>query len=305
MFIFGGRDRVANFQDIHAFDFESRAWRRIECEGIEGRFFCSAVLMDSRMHVFGGRNIHSFAFNDTLRYDIHDARDESLLEDMQLLVGDPEFADVVFVMPDDDSPDADGAAAALAVEEPEGDCVAARPRTHSKVPPPAHLEIPPHLASCKRIFAHREIVARRSPALAIMLGSGMLEGRTGVVPLRDTTAAAVRGLLVYLYTDAVLETNPRELARLLALANQWQLAHLKYECQRLLVRGISLHNSLDLLKLSHQLDATLLFDACRSFINKNLAVIPPAQWDSLPVVLAAAVQYVASPPPPRKEPRGP
>ena len=30
MYVFGGRDRVSNFQDLHSFNFETRTWRKIE-----------------------------------------------------------------------------------------------------------------------------------------------------------------------------------------------------------------------------------------------------------------------------------
>lgn len=128
-----------------------------------------------------------------------------------------------------------------------------------------------------------------------MLGAGMQEGRTGVITMGETTAAVVRALLTYLYTDAVLVSNEKDLAGLLAAANQWQLPHLKHQVQLRLVRCLALSNAIDMLQLSHTLDAAVLFDACRSFISKNLSLISKSDWDALPRSLANAVQFVTSP----------
>lgn len=92
---------MSNFSDVYSFSFDTRIWRKIECEGIEGRFFCAAVALDEWMYLFGGRNIHSFAFNDLARFGLKEARDESVVEDLQNMVGDPEFADIAFVVLDD------------------------------------------------------------------------------------------------------------------------------------------------------------------------------------------------------------
>ncbi len=304
MIVFGGRDRVANFQDVHSFCFETRLWRRIDCEGIEGRFFCSAVVSDAWMYVFGGRNIHSFSFNDTLRYGVKDVRDESMVDDLRQLVGDAELADVVFVMPDDVS---DGGADLLRDGESTTTTTAA---TSVSLPVISHdsvggnaaatpqqplLQLPPHLISCKRIYAHRNIVCKRCPALAAMLSSSMLEGRTGVVTMRETLAPVMQALLLYLYTDAVLVSSVEHLSGLLSLANQWQLPHLKHQCQLRLVRCVNLHNAIVLLQFANQLDATLLYDASRAFVSKNLSLLPPGEWDTLPPGLATAVKYAASP----------
>lgn len=277
MFVFGGRDRVSNFQDLHSFDFETRVWRRLECDGIDGRFFCAAAVHDGEraaMYVFGGRNIHSFAFNDTLRVSLSEDEVAPDGADLQALVGDPEFANVVFVMPDDPAlAEVDGAP----LECPG-------------------IAIPPELRGARRIFAHREIVCNRSPALAVMLASPMQEGRTGVVALRGTTARAVRALLVYLYTD-LLVAETEELRSVLELANQWQLAHLKHICQERMALNLSLSTAVATLALAQDLDAALLFEACRTFIHKNARVLAAelGQLGAANPSLHASVLALASP----------
>ncbi len=269
MFVFGGRDRVSNFQDFFCFDFDSRVWKKIECGGIDARFFCTGAVVEDCFFVFGGRNIHSFAFNDLQRVRLGEESAADSAADLQALVGDPEFADVVFVVPDD-------------LEEEGG-----APRPEGPIPVPAEY------ARCKRIYAHRDIVSNRSAALATMLRSDMQEGRTGVIALHGVSASAVRAMLVFLYTDLLLACD--NVMAVLALANQWQLFYLKQLCQERMVQFVSLENVTEMFVRSHELDAPFLYEACRVFMHKNARLLE-AQIGQLSPVLQASVAALASPP---------
>jgi hypothetical protein len=268
MYIFGGRDRVGNFQDLNCFNFETRNWRRVEIDGIDARFFSSLSVFENMAFVFGGRNIHSFAFNDTLRVCLNDDGNEN--GDLIALIGDPSLADVVFVMPADET-DEEQLAGSIA--------------------------IPEEFAKSRRIFAHKSIVCCRSPTLSVMLGSQMKEGQSGVVAMRGVTAKMVRALLVYLYADRLCVNDADSLMALLALANQWQLFHLKQICQERMANYISLENVSVTLAASHQLDASHLFLVCRAFMHKNAKLL---NLDNLSPELQASVLSLASPPRPRR-----
>lgn len=273
MYVFGGRDRVSNFQDLHSFDFETRTWRKIDCQGIEGRFFSAGTMYsDKYVYLYGGRNIHSFAFNDTLQLCLYDG-DDAMETDLQPLVGDPEFADIVFVMPNDPI-----------TSEDRGKVM----KESSSIP------IPKEFDSCHRVYAHACIIRHRSSALATMLTVDMQEGRTGVVAMRDTSAACVHAMLVYLYTDRI-RCNESDLMQLMALANQWQLFYLKLLCQEKMMHFITLENCTKTLELSHQLDAPILFETCRQFIFKNMPLLDD-QMQTLDSQLIASVKSLASPP---------
>ncbi len=268
MFVFGGRDRVSNFQDLFSFDFDSRVWRKIECSGVDSRFFCSGAALGDCMYVCGGRNIHSFAFNDVLRVHLgEDGAAENGAADLQVLVGDSKLADVVFVMPDE---------------------IALSPQSIV-----SSIAIPAEMASCERIYAHRDIVCNRSAAFATMLQSDMQEGRTGVIALRGTRSAAVRAMLVYLYTD--LLTPSYDVMQVMALANQWQLFHLKHLCQERMMRFLSLENVAETFVRAHELDASFLYEACRVFMHKNSRLLE-AQIGDLSPVLQASISALSSPP---------
>lgn len=279
MYVFGGRDRVSHFQDLYCFSFDTRMWHRVECDGIDGRFFCSGVVHDSWLYVFGGRNVHNFSFHDTWKVSLKEAtedrRDDSIVDDMQALVGDVEFADMVFVTPDDMAPD-------------------------DEVQPVSKIvQVPDEWSKCRRVFAHRCIISARSSALDVMLKANMREGITGVVAMRGTSCKAVYAFIVYLYTDTVVPGLELEhLMSLLGLADQWQLFHLKQLCQERMSQYISLENAVKLFVKAQELDAQVLFEACRMFIHKNSRLLPEIAM--LSPVLAATVSAVESPPPTRR-----
>lgn len=88
MYIIGGRDRVSNFSDCFCLNFETNVWKKIDCEGVDGRFFSSVIIFNDSLYVFGGRNIHSFCFNDTLKHSLKDwdmSVDDSLVRAFQII----------------------------------------------------------------------------------------------------------------------------------------------------------------------------------------------------------------------------
>lgn len=281
MFVFGGRDRVGNFQDLYCFNFDSRVWRRVETSGVDGRFFSSLSVLEEQMFIFGGRNIHSFAFNDVLRASVAVScgateRRASLLQQL----GSPEFADVVFAAPDDPIGD-----------DAERSVVASQLASCG-----TRFVLGSDLASARLVFAHRAVVCGRCPVLATMLSSDMRESRTGVVAMRGVTARQIRALLGYLYTDQVLvekDEGEEDVLALLALSNQWQLSHLKVLCQQHMSSFVSLQNVTRFLLAAHQLDAPLLFASCRAFVAKHERLLDVA---ALPAHLQASVAAVSSPP---------
>jgi hypothetical protein len=222
-------------------------WQKIDCVGLDGRFFCSGVIgRESSMFIFGGRNIHSFAFGDVLTVKLKHCNPRAGLRN---LVGDAEFADIVFIMPDDSDEEEEDAKAMVC----------------------SNLEIPEDLKNAKRIFAHRNIICERSAAFRTMLSMSMQEGRTGVILMRETTKKIMTGLLVYLYTDVLEESV--DFIGLLELANQWQLFHLKGLCEEKMIEYLSLDNAVQVCMKSYKMDCHNLYESSKQFIQKNQIVL--------------------------------
>ncbi len=259
---------MGNFQDLTCFNFENRSWRKQDALGVDARFFSSLSVYEKSIFVFGGRNIHSFAFNDVLRAKVAEAADEEERgAELAAMMESGELADLVFVTPDD-------------VAGPD-EVLAVGP-----------ILVPKEFSRARRVFAHRAVVCTRCATLATMLSSEMRE-RSGVVALAGTTLAQVHALLVYLYTDSVCVNNGNDLMGLLGLANMYQLPHLKHLCQQRMEQYLTLDNVMTTLEASSRLDASSLFSVCRSFIARNTNLL---NVQMLPPELQASISAVHSPP---------
>lgn len=87
----------------------------------------------------------------------------------------------------------------------------------------------------EEVLAHRALLAGRSDYFRTMLSSGFREGGAGAkVDVEDTTAAAFRAVLRYLYTEAVdLEgAEPRHVVEIMRLAHRYEIAELHDRCLR-------------------------------------------------------------------------
>jgi hypothetical protein len=88
MYVFGGCDRVINYNDLHRFHFgtffsfsftsisivnsinfkDSGRWEQIPSGGYQQGYFQSIVVHSDRVYLFGGKNIHNYNFNDLWEY---------------------------------------------------------------------------------------------------------------------------------------------------------------------------------------------------------------------------------------------
>jgi hypothetical protein len=105
MYICGGCDNVINFKDMHKFDFEKCKWSKAPCSGFEPRYFHSGVIYNSKFYYLAGKNIHNYCFNELYQYNIDvycEVRPDRYLDSMRNLVDNQEFADIVFIFPEED-----------------------------------------------------------------------------------------------------------------------------------------------------------------------------------------------------------
>lgn len=66
MYVVGGSDAVLCHNTVWRFSLATLEWTLLgEAEGVTPRYFMSLVVVDgNRVIVFGGRNVHNYAFND-------------------------------------------------------------------------------------------------------------------------------------------------------------------------------------------------------------------------------------------------
>ncbi|XP_073024065.1 BTB/POZ domain-containing protein At4g08455 isoform X2 [Primulina eburnea] len=125
-----------------------------------------------------------------------------------------------------------------------------------------HLTFPP-------IPAHRAVLISRSPVFRAMLENKMEESLSGTIKISDVSYDALRAFVSYLYTaDANLDEHMA--CELLALAEKYEVKHLKTYCEKYLMSKLNRENSLAYYAFAHQLCAKSLLDAALSLIMDNM-----------------------------------
>ncbi|ORX48867.1 hypothetical protein DM01DRAFT_1114713 [Hesseltinella vesiculosa] len=76
MYVFGGSDGERMYNDIWAFDFQTRSWSQIPAAGFipAARDLCGVALVDDAMYIIGGRDSEGLELNDLCAFRIRSQR---------------------------------------------------------------------------------------------------------------------------------------------------------------------------------------------------------------------------------------
>jgi speckle-type POZ protein len=103
----------------------------------------------------------------------------------------------------------------------------------------------------RKLAAHKNILAMRSPVFAAMFLHPTKEVQSGEVEIEDIDPDVFQELLRYMYTGSPQSTAMDVMAPgILAAANKYMLDQLKTRCETHLIRQMSAKNCLDLLTLT-------------------------------------------------------
>ncbi len=117
--------------------------------------------------------------------------------------------------------------------------------------------------TCVKFFAHKAILAVRSPVFAKMFLHNMQESVSNAVNLPDIEPSVLKELLIYIYTTE--SPNIKEHGTsLLYQAEKYQLGHLKILCERRLSYDLQIDNVAR---------ALILADACNAEKLKQNALL--------------------------------
>ena len=177
------------------------------------------------------------------------------------------------------------------------------------------------LVGGETIRAHKVILAARCEYFATMLGSGGAEGTGGgsggatsggggnpavPLPVTDTTPAAFRVLLRFLYTGAVVfeEASVMDVA---CLARRYLVADLREQCVAHCAANISLTSALPWLVIADTHAIASLRDTLLAYVAANLDEIEAAAPDTQAILAAHPLLMYAmlkSPPPAKRRKSG-
>ncbi|KAI5081698.1 hypothetical protein GOP47_0001441 [Adiantum capillus-veneris] len=126
-----------------------------------------------------------------------------------------------------------------------------------------------------KIRAHRAILVSRSPVFKAMLESEMEESRSGIIKITDFSYEILRLFVHYLYTAEIYPESLEECAfDLLALAEKYNVKHLKAVCERFMTSKVNCDNALFSFEYACQHGAKTLKEAALSAILDNIEELP-------------------------------
>ena len=130
-------------------------------------------------------------------------------------------------------------------------------------------------------FAHKVILAARSPVFASMFEHNMQERSSSKVNLTDVEPATVKEMLIYMYSDRVPKIG--EVAGdLLYVADKYQLENLKKICEEHLSSNLRVDNAARIIQLAYLYNAPQLKRLCLQFISDHGSEVRATQeWDEV------------------------
>ena len=136
-------------------------------------------------------------------------------------------------------------------------------------------------ASPLHVFAHKAILATRSPVFAKMFEHDLQESTTNSVTVSDIEPEVFKELLTYVYTDRA--PNIKKFARsLLYAAEKYQLVRLKALCEQNLSYGLQLSNAAETLVTAKTYGAEQLkANALKYIIKHRNEVRETKDWEKV------------------------
>ena len=130
-------------------------------------------------------------------------------------------------------------------------------------------------------FAHKAVLAARSPVFAKMFEHDLQESATDIVTVTDIDPEVFKELLTYIYTGQA--PNIQTLAgALLNPAEKYQLGRLKALCERQMSYGLQVENAAETLMLAHTFRADQLKKNALKFIIKHRSEVRETkEWEKV------------------------
>ena len=130
-------------------------------------------------------------------------------------------------------------------------------------------------------FAHKAVLAARSPVFAKMFEHDLQESANNIVTVTDIDPEVFKELLTYIYTGQT--PNIRTLAgALLNSAEKYQLGRLKALCERQMSYGLQVENAAETLMLAHTFRANQLKKNALKFIIKHRSEVRETkEWEKV------------------------
>jgi len=116
--------------------------------------------------------------------------------------------------------------------------------------------------------ANKSILSYRSSYFKNAFSSNMVESRSDVIPINDVRPKVFKALLQHIYLEE-FEIEDDILEDLFKLANEYNMKKLSTDCQKKLIKKITIENAISYVLFAEKYGAEKLRKACLFFIIKN------------------------------------
>ncbi|KAK9167296.1 hypothetical protein Scep_002487 [Stephania cephalantha] len=117
--------------------------------------------------------------------------------------------------------------------------------------------------------AHKAVLVSRSPVFRAMLKNEMEESRSGTIRISDVSYEVLCSFVHYLYT-AEVTLDEQMACELLALAEKYQVKHLKAYCEKFMKSKVDVENALITFAFASQHNAEHLLEASLLVVTDNM-----------------------------------
>ncbi|KAK9096221.1 hypothetical protein Sjap_021718 [Stephania japonica] len=117
--------------------------------------------------------------------------------------------------------------------------------------------------------AHKAVLVSRSPVFRAMLKNEMEESRSGTIKISDVSYEVLCSFVHYLYC-AEVTLDEQMACELLALAEKYQVKHLKAYCEKFMRSKVDVENALINFAFASQHNAKHLLEASLSVVTDNM-----------------------------------
>ena len=143
--------------------------------------------------------------------------------------------------------------------------------------------------------AHRAILSARSPVLKAMLQHDMKEKLTNRVDVPDVEPELFKTFLLFIYTGRIQGDLQQLAEQLVPVADKYQVRDLKNNCEKVLIRNLTVENVVDLLLLADFHSVIKLRECTIGFIRLKLdGVMCTSSWQQLKKSYSHLVQEISS-----------
>lgn len=129
--------------------------------------------------------------------------------------------------------------------------------------------------------AHKNVLCLRSPVLAKMLQCDMLEGRTGVVNVRDMTNDVLQQFLTYIYSGKLGAALTFQTAmNFYEIGDLYEVHSLSKMCSQFIIENLRDENACDALAVGDSHSDSSLAEAAISFILEKGIPLMSDRWST-------------------------